>query len=157
MDCGAVCIDVQTAVASSVIFDVDILALELEVDKPFDEVVGQPRHNTADAFEFPVSKLKGAKVIEFPVDFVVERCQVDAVGTEFEFPVCMFVRMLVLDSLTHTELVGVGLGEMRDEPLVFVLALILLVCRYADSTTLANGATRLLCPRNRFFGDFDCH
>ena len=157
LDCGAFSPDVETAVASSVIVDVDVLALELEVGKPFDEVVGQPRHNTANAFEFPFSKLKGAKVVKFAIDFVVERSQVDAIRTELEFPVGTFVRMLVEDRLTHAELVCIGLGEMRDEPLVFVLALILLVCSYADSTTLANGATRLLCPRNRFFGDFDCH
>ena len=65
LDCGAVCIDVQTAVASSVIFDVNILTLELEVGKPFDEVIGKPRHNTAYAFEFPLGIFQRAKVVNF--------------------------------------------------------------------------------------------
>ena len=99
----------ETAVASSVIVDVDVLALELEVGEPFDEVVGQPRHNTADAFEFPFSKLECAKVVEFLVDFVVERSKVDAFGTELEFPVSSLVRMLVEHALAHTELVCIGL------------------------------------------------
>ena len=109
---GGACPNMKTAIICRVLLAVDILALQLEILKNFDKIVGKPRHDPANALDFPFSETQCAEVVELTVDFVIERSQVHAGGPELELPVRPFVAALVEHKLGHTELVGVRLGQV---------------------------------------------
>ena len=99
-------------------------------------------------------------MVEFTVDFVEIRGQVDTGGTELEFPVGTLIAALVEYELSHTELVSVGLGEIIHTPLVRILAAILLGDRRGDELCIRLATALSVRHRKRkflLFCDFLCH